>query len=66
MSKSKGIVVVFPGQGSQRSGLGKDFYDALPASHRTFEEASDALGLDVAAICFNDDPRLNLTEYTQP
>ncbi len=66
MSKSKGIVVVFPGQGSQRSGMGKDFYDALPASHRTFEEASDALGLDVAAICFNDDPRLNLTEYTQP
>lgn len=66
MSEAKGIVAVFPGQGSQRQGMGKDFYDAIDVSRRTFEEASDALGLDVAAICFNDDARLNLTEYTQP
>ncbi len=66
MSEAKGIVAVFPGQGSQRQGMGKDFYDAIDVSRRTFEEASDALGLDVAAICFNEDARLNLTEYTQP
>lgn len=66
MSKTKGVVAVFPGQGSQRKGMGKDFYDSIPVSRQTYEEASDALGLDVAAICFNEDPRLNLTEYTQP
>ncbi len=66
MSEQKGVVVVFPGQGSQRQGMGKDFYDAIPVCRQTFEEASDALGLDVAAICFEADERLNLTEYTQP
>jgi len=66
MSKAKGVVAVFPGQGSQKKGMGKDFYDSIPVSRRTYEEASDALGLDVAAICFDEDPRLNLTEYTQP
>lgn len=66
MSEAKGIVAVFPGQGSQRQGMGKDFYDQIPACRQTYEEAADALGLDIAAICFNEDDRLNLTEYTQP
>lgn len=66
MSEQKGVVAVFPGQGSQRQGMGKDFYDAIPVCRQTYEEASDALGLDVAAICFEEDSRLNLTEYTQP
>ena len=66
MSTSKDIVAVFPGQGSQRSGMGKDFYDEIPVCRQTYEEAADALGLDIAAICFDEDPRLNLTEYTQP
>jgi len=57
---------VFPGQGSQRPGMGKDFYEALHVARTTFEEASDALGWDVAALCFGEDERLNLTEYTQP
>jgi len=60
------IAVVFPGQGSQRPGMGKDFFDAVPLSRQTFEEASDALGWDVAALCFSEDERLNLTEFTQP
>jgi [acyl-carrier-protein] S-malonyltransferase len=66
MSEMKGIVAVFPGQGSQRRGMGKDFYDQIPVCRHTYEEAADALGLDIAAICFNEDDRLNLTEYTQP
>jgi [acyl-carrier-protein] S-malonyltransferase/trans-AT polyketide synthase/acyltransferase/oxidoreductase domain-containing protein len=66
MSEAKGTAAVFPGQGSQRQGMGKDFYDAIPVCRATFEEASDALGLDVAAICFEEDARLHLTEYTQP
>jgi [acyl-carrier-protein] S-malonyltransferase/trans-AT polyketide synthase/acyltransferase/oxidoreductase domain-containing protein len=46
--------------------MGKDFYDQMSVCRQTYEEASDAVGLDVASICFNEDERLNLTEYTQP
>ena len=62
----KGTVAVFPGQGSQMQGMGKDFYDSISVCRQTYEEASDTLGLDLAAICFQEDNRLNLTEYTQP
>jgi [acyl-carrier-protein] S-malonyltransferase len=65
MSK-EGTAVVFPGQGSQRPGMGKDFFDAVAVSRQVYEEASDALGWDVAALCFSEDDKLNLTEYTQP
>jgi [acyl-carrier-protein] S-malonyltransferase len=66
MSEMKGTVVVFPGQGAQRQKMGKDFYDQIPVCRQVYEEASDALGLDITAICFEEDERLNLTEYTQP
>jgi len=56
----------FPGQGAQRPGMGKDFYDEIAVSRQTYEEASDSLGWDVAALCFGEDERLNLTEFTQP
>jgi len=62
----KTVACVFPGQGAQRPGMGKDYYDNIPVSRQTYEEASDALGWDVAALCFGEDERLNLTEYTQP
>jgi len=57
---------VFPGQGAQRPGMGRDFFEAEAESRQVYEEASDMLGYDVAALCFSDDERLNLTEYTQP
>lgn len=66
MSEGKNVAVVFPGQGSQRPGMGKDFYDQISVSRETYQEASDTLGWDVAAMCFGEDERLNLTQYTQP
>lgn len=60
------IAVIFPGQGSQRVGMGKDFYDEFPESRTIYEEASDSLGWDVAAMCFEQNDCLNQTEYSQP
>jgi [acyl-carrier-protein] S-malonyltransferase/trans-AT polyketide synthase/acyltransferase/oxidoreductase domain-containing protein len=60
------VAVVFPGQGTQRHGMGKDFFEAVDISRRTFEEASDALGWDVADLCFGNDEKIHLTEYAQP
>lgn len=62
-----GIALLFPGQGSQAPGMGKALYDASPASRAVFDEASRALGLDVAALCFTGtEEELKLTENTQP
>lgn len=60
------VGVVFPGQGSQAPGMGKDFFDRLSICRQTYEEASDVLGWDIATMCFGEDERLNLTQYTQP
>lgn len=57
---------VFPGQGTQRPGMGKDFHDNIAASREAFDEASEALGWDVAALCFGNDDKIHLTEYAQP
>ena len=58
--------LVFPGQGSQRPGMGADFYEQYPQAKEVFDRAGAALGEDLAAICFGEDERLDLTEYTQP
>src|SRR6058998_2518776 len=58
--------VVFPGQGSQRSGMGQDFDERFDASRRVYDEASEALALDLRRLCFAADDRLVLTEYAQP
>ncbi len=60
------IAIVFPGQGSQRAGMARDFCDQFATSRAVFAEASEALSLDVASLCFSEDPRLDLTEFTQP
>jgi [acyl-carrier-protein] S-malonyltransferase len=61
------IGLVFPGQASQFPGMGKELFEASPMARLAFEEASEALGLDVAALCFSGtEEQLRLTENTQP
>lgn len=59
------IAFMFPGQGAQYVGMGKDFYDAVPVSREMFELAGAASGLDVAGLCFEENDKINITEYTQ-
>lgn len=58
---------IFPGQGSQAPGMGKFLFDEFAAARTTFEEASDALSLDLKKLCFSgSEQELALTENTQP
>ena len=59
------IAFVFPGQGAPKIGMGKDFYDAFDTAKQIFEDASDWLSLDMKALCFEENEKLDLTEYTQ-
>ena len=61
------IAYIFPGQGSQYAGMGKDLAEKFPAAKQVFEEADDALGFALSELCFNGPPeQLQLTENTQP
>ena len=66
MSGSTGKTAwIFPGQGAQKCGMGKDFYEKSTAARQIYDEASRLLGLDMAALCFEENERLDQTEYTQ-
>ena len=56
---------MFPGQGAQYIGMAKEFYESIPACREVFEIASKASGLDIAALCFEENEKINITEYTQ-
>jgi [acyl-carrier-protein] S-malonyltransferase len=58
---------VFPGQGSQYAGMGKDVAEAFPAARRVFDDIDAALGFSISQLCFEGpDDQLKLTENTQP
>ena len=56
---------LFPGQGAQKAGMGKDFYENSPLAAEIYDRASELLSLDMKALCFEENDRLDLTEYTQ-
>ena len=61
------ILYVFPGQGSQYEGMGKDLCDAHDVAGRIYDQANDVLGYDIKAMSFdNPGDELNLTRNTQP
>lgn len=63
--KMKKIAFIFPGQGSQYAGMGKDFYEQFEESREVFEKASELLGFDIKEIIFDENDKLHITEYTQ-
>ena len=70
MTESKNghlIAFIFPGQGSQAVGMGKELAEKYPIAARTFEEADETLGYKLSQVCFEGpEEQLKLTEITQP
>lgn len=59
------VAFMFPGQGAQYVGMGKDFYETYDTAKKVFDLASEVSGLNIADICFTENDKLNITEYTQ-
>ncbi|GAC1653229.1 MAG: ACP S-malonyltransferase [Acidobacteriaceae bacterium] len=61
------VAFLFPGQGSQAVGMGRELAERYPSARRTFEEADDALGYALSTLCWEGpEVRLRMTEVTQP
>lgn len=59
------IAFIFPGQGAQICGMGKDFYEQTEIGKQVFDKASELLGFSMPELCFEENDRLDITEYTQ-
>ncbi len=59
------IAFMFPGQGAQKAGMGKDFYEQSETARQVIDKASELLDIDMKELCFEENDRLDQTEYTQ-
>ena len=59
------LAFIFPGQGAQIAGMGKDFYEHSQTARDIMDEASENLKLDMKKLCFEENEKLHQTEYTQ-
>lgn len=59
------IAFLYPGQGAQKIGMGMDFYKQFATAREVYEKATAWLGMDMKQLCFEENDRLNLTQYTQ-
>ena len=59
------IAFIYPGQGAQKPGMGKDFYENSELAKAVYDKASELLQIDMKALCFEENEKLDLTEYTQ-
>ena len=59
------IAFMFPGQGAQKAGMGKDFYEQSETARRVIDKATELLDIDMKALCFEENDKLDQTEYTQ-
>lgn len=61
----KKTALIFPGQGAQKIGMGKDFYETFSVSREVYDRAGEWLGMDVKGLCFEENDKLDITRYTQ-
>lgn len=59
------VAFIFPGQGAQTAGMGRDFYEQTETGKKVYDKASELLGFSVPELCFEKNDRLDITEYTQ-
>lgn len=59
------VAFIYPGQGAQKCGMGKDFYEQDQKAKALFDRAGEILNLDMKALCFEENDKLDITEYTQ-
>ena len=65
-TRSGKIAFLYPGQGSQKCGMGLDFYKNSPEAKKIYDQAEEALGIPIRDICFTENEQIHITEYTQP
>lgn len=63
---SKKIAMIFPGQGSQKIGMGKDFFENSELAREMFKKAGERIDVDFEKLLFEENDTINQTEYTQP